>query len=101
MKTREGGSFKLWPEALSLRSMRGRIALLLGLAMLPAGAIAMQVGFNAAAARQAAYEQALGRRAVESIATERRVITVTNSAVPAAPATCCSVETVALPWEYR
>jgi two-component sensor histidine kinase len=74
VKTREEGSFKLWPEALSLRSMRGRIALLLGLAMLPAGAIAMQVGFNAAAARQAAYEEALGRRALESIAAERRTI---------------------------
>ena len=54
--------------------MRGRIALLLGLAMLPAGAIAMQVGFNAAAARQAAYEETLGRRALESIAVERRTI---------------------------
>jgi two-component system, sensor histidine kinase PdtaS len=74
VKPREDGTFKLWPEALSLRSMRGRIALLLGLAMLPAGAIAMQVGFNAAAARQAAYEEALGRRALESIAIERRTI---------------------------
>jgi two-component sensor histidine kinase len=64
----------LWPEALSLRSMRGRIALLLALAMLPAGAIAMQVGFNAAAARQSAYEETLGRRALESIAAERRTI---------------------------
>lgn len=54
--------------------MRGRIALLLGLAMLPAGAIAMQVGFNAAAARQSAYEEGLSRRALESIATERRTI---------------------------
>ena len=74
MKTREDRPFKFWPEALSLRSMRGRIALLLGLAMLPAGAIAMQVGFNAAAARQSAYEESLSRRALESIATERRTI---------------------------
>ncbi len=29
------------------------------------------------------------------------VITVTNSAVPAAPATCCSVVRIALPCEYR
>ncbi|MEZ5955874.1 MAG: histidine kinase dimerization/phosphoacceptor domain -containing protein [Hyphomonadaceae bacterium] len=65
---------KLWPQALSLRSMRGRIALLLGLAMLPAGAIAMQVGFNAASARQTAYEENLSRRALESIATERRTV---------------------------
>ncbi|WP_228126818.1 sensor histidine kinase [Candidatus Viadribacter manganicus] len=42
--------------------------------MLPAGAIAMQVGFNAASARQAAYEEGLSRRALESIATERRTI---------------------------
>lgn len=54
--------------------MRGRIALLLGLAMLPAGAIAMQVGLNAASATQAAYEETLSRRALESIATERRTI---------------------------
>jgi len=54
--------------------MRGRIALLLGLAMLPAGAIAMQVGFNAASARQAAYQETLSRRAIESIASERRTI---------------------------
>ncbi|MGD9979131.1 MAG: sensor histidine kinase [Hyphomonadaceae bacterium] len=38
----------------------------------------MQVGFNAAAARQAAYEEALGRRALESIAIERRVIDETR-----------------------
>lgn len=74
MNTREERPFKLWPEALSLRSMRGRIAVLLGLAMLPAGAIAMQVGFNAAAASQSAYEEGMSRRALESIATERRTI---------------------------
>ena len=34
----------------------------------------MQVGFNAAAARQSAYEEGLSRRALESIATERRTI---------------------------
>ncbi|ANP45610.1 hypothetical protein ATE48_06595 [Candidatus Viadribacter manganicus] len=74
MKPLEDRPIKFWPAALSLRSMRGRIALLLGLAMLPAGAIAMQVGFNAASARQAAYEEGLSRRALESIATERRTI---------------------------
>lgn len=74
MKTLEDRPVKFWPEALSLRSMRGRIALLLGLAMLPAGAIAMQVGFNAAAARQAAYEEGLSRRALQAIAVERRTI---------------------------
>jgi len=74
VKTLEDRPFRFWPEALSLRSMRGRIALLLGLAMLPAGAIAMQVGFNAASARQAAYQETLSRRAIESIASERRTI---------------------------
>lgn len=63
-----------WPRALSLRSMRGRIALLLGLAMLPAGAIAMQVGLNAVEARQSAYEEALGRRALQAITAERSAI---------------------------
>ncbi len=52
--------------------MRGRMALLLGLAMLPAGAIAMQVGLNALEARQAAFEQSLGRRALEAMDMERR-----------------------------
>lgn len=52
--------------------MRGRMALLLGLAMLPAGAIAMQVGLNALEARQSAYEEALGRRALQAMDSERR-----------------------------
>jgi two-component sensor histidine kinase len=54
--------------------MRGRMALLLGLAMLPAGAIAMQVGLNAVSARQSAYEEALGRRALQAITVERSAI---------------------------
>jgi len=54
--------------------MRGRMALLLGLAMLPAGAIAAQVGFNAVAAREAAYEESLGRRALQSISVEKGTI---------------------------
>jgi two-component system, sensor histidine kinase PdtaS len=66
--------FSFWPRALSLKSMRGRMALLLGLAMLPAGAIAMQVGLNAVNAREAAYEEQLGRRALQSISVERGAI---------------------------
>ena len=31
---------------------------------------------------------------------EPSAATVTNSAVPSAPATCCSVDRIALPWEY-
>lgn len=54
--------------------MRGRMAVLLGLAMLPAGAIAMQVGLNAVKTEQAAIEQNLGRRALQSIDGERSTI---------------------------
>lgn len=66
--------FGFWPRALSLKSLRGRMALLLGLAMLPAGAIAMQVGLNAVAARQQAAQEELGRRALQSITEERQTI---------------------------
>jgi len=58
--------------------MRGRMAVLLGLAMLPAGAIAMQVGLNAVAARQDAYREELGRRALQSITEERQIIDQTR-----------------------
>ncbi len=58
--------------------MRGRMALLLGLAMLPAGAIATQVGLNGVAARQAAYEEQLSRQALQSISVERGVIDETR-----------------------
>ena len=54
--------------------MRGRMALLLGLAMLPAGAIAMQVGLNAVAARESAYEETLSRRALQSVVVTRGTI---------------------------
>jgi len=66
--------FTGWPRALSLRSLRGRMAVLLGLAMLPAGAIAMQVGLNAVSVRQEAFREELGRRAIQSIADERQTI---------------------------
>jgi len=74
LNAREEQQSPYWPRALSLRSMRGRMALLLGLAMLPAGAIAMQVGLNAVAARQAAHEETLSRRALQSISVESGVI---------------------------
>lgn len=47
------------------------MAVLLGLAMLPAGAIAMQVGLNAVSARQAAYEEQLSTRAQRAVADEQ------------------------------
>ena len=70
----EGWSWSVWPRALSLKSVRGRMALLLGLAMLPAGAIAMQAGANAVAVRQAAIEEQLERRALDSIRPEQKLI---------------------------
>lgn len=54
--------------------MRGRMALLLGLAMLPAGAIATQVGLNAVASSQFAYEETLSRQALQSISVEKGAI---------------------------
>lgn len=66
--------FRFWPRALSLRSMRGRMAMLLGVAMLPAGGIAMQVGLNAVSARQEAFREELGRRALQSVTEERQAI---------------------------
>lgn len=74
MKSEESSRARFWPRVLSLRSMRGRMALLLGLAMLPAGAIALQVGLNGLEARQAAHESALGRRALQALDPERRSI---------------------------
>jgi two-component sensor histidine kinase len=43
-----------------LRSLRGRLAALLGLAFLPAGAVAVQAGMTAEAERQGAMQQAIG-----------------------------------------
>lgn len=50
------------------------MALLLGVAMLPAGAIAMQVGLDTVSVRQAVFEESLGRRALQSMEVERGTI---------------------------
>ncbi|MBX9747929.1 MAG: hypothetical protein K2X34_13570, partial [Hyphomonadaceae bacterium] len=50
------------------------MAMLLGVAMLPAGGIAMQVGLNAVSARQEAFREELGRRALQSVTEERQAI---------------------------
>lgn len=71
MKAPGESKFSFWPRALSLQSMRGRMAVLLGLAMLPAGAIAMQVGLNAVSARESAYEEQIAARAIRSVEDER------------------------------
>lgn len=76
-----------WPRALSLKSMRGRMALLLGLAMLPAGAIAMQVGLNAVAVREAAERESYGRLALQSIVSERSVVDETREVLRVLAAT--------------
>ncbi|HWA01060.1 MAG TPA: histidine kinase dimerization/phosphoacceptor domain -containing protein [Caulobacterales bacterium] len=47
------------------------MALLLGMAMLPAGAIAMQVGLNAVTAHKVAIEESLTRRAMQSLQSEQ------------------------------
>ncbi|MES1202994.1 MAG: histidine kinase dimerization/phosphoacceptor domain -containing protein, partial [Pseudomonadota bacterium] len=67
-------SFFPWPRALSLQSMRGRMALLLGMAMLPAGAIAMQVGLSAVDQHQAAVEDSLSRRAMQILKDEQDLV---------------------------
>lgn len=54
------------------------MALLLGMAMLPAGGIAMQVGLNSIAAHQAAIEETISRRALESLQVERDVVDETR-----------------------
>jgi two-component system, sensor histidine kinase PdtaS len=74
VKAGDEHKWSFWPRALSLRSMRGRMALLLALAMLPAGAIAMQVGLNAVDAQRNAYAETLSRRALQSISAERNVV---------------------------
>jgi two-component sensor histidine kinase len=52
---------------LSLRSLRGRLAVLLGLAFLPAGAVAVQAGMSAEAERRAAIQHALAADELASI----------------------------------
>ena len=53
-------TLRLWPRELSLRSLRGRLAALLGPAFLPGGARAVQAGMTAEAEGRAAVQQAIG-----------------------------------------
>ena len=57
----------LWPRELSLQSLRGRLAILLGLAFLPAGAVAVQAGMSAEAERRAAIQQTIGADELASV----------------------------------
>jgi two-component system, sensor histidine kinase PdtaS len=54
-----------------LRSLRGRLAALLGLAFLPAGAVAVQAGMTAEAERRAAFQQAIGAEEIAAMTDVR------------------------------
>jgi len=54
-----------------LRSLRGRLAALLGLAFLPAGAVAVQAGMTAEAERRAAVQQTVGAEQIAAMADIR------------------------------
>lgn len=54
-----------------MRSLRGRLAALLGLAFLPAGAVAVQAGMAAEAERSAAYQQAVGADEIAAMSAVR------------------------------
>lgn len=54
-----------------MRSLRGRLAALLGLAFLPAGAVAVQAGMTAEAERRAAIQQAIGAEEIAAMTAVR------------------------------
>ncbi|MET0183361.1 MAG: histidine kinase dimerization/phosphoacceptor domain -containing protein [Caulobacterales bacterium] len=54
---------KTWPATLSISSIRGRIALFLALALLPAGVIAIQTGVNIAESRSKAVSERIAAQA--------------------------------------
>ena len=69
-----GGAFK-WPDELSLHSLRGRLAALIGLAFLPAGVVAMQSGLAAVDERQSVLQQSLGAEEALVIGEVRQEMT--------------------------
>ena len=88
-----------WPSELSLQSIRGRIALLLAIAFLPAGALALQAGVSALTSRQEAVQGARGVEVLQRLnitrdeITQAREIVRTLAANPdlsASDATQCS-----------
>ena len=62
---------RLWPHHLSLRSIRGRLALLLALAFLPAGIIAFQAGVSSLQSRNAALQGQQGVRVLHRLSVLR------------------------------
>ncbi len=101
---------KLWPKALSIDTIRGRLALFLALALLPAGAIAIQTGVNTAASRSlaladntAASAQAAahdGERLFSEMADVLRVL-ATARGMFSAPQADCQRALTALSSQYR
>lgn len=89
---------KYWPKALSISSIRGRLALFLALALLPAGAIAIQTGVNTAASRSAAVaERSAGdarsagervARAAQEMSDVLRVLSTARNLRALTPAGC-------------
>ena len=68
------GAFK-WPNELSLQSLRGRLAALIGLAFLPAGVVAMQSGLSSVAERQSVLQQSIGAEEALVIGEVRQEMT--------------------------
>jgi two-component sensor histidine kinase len=68
-------SAAFWPRELSLKSLRGRVALLLALVFLPAGAFAMQAGFSSMASRDATVQGAEGVRVLSDLNAVRDEVT--------------------------
>lgn len=66
---------RTWPKTLSIGSIRGRLALFLALALLPAGAIAIQTGVNIAASRSAAVSD---RAAADAQGAHNRVSAIVS-----------------------
>lgn len=64
-----------WPAELSLHSLRGRLAALIGLAFLPAGVVAMQSGLSAVAERQSVLHQSIGAEEALVIGEVREELT--------------------------
>jgi two-component sensor histidine kinase len=65
----------LWPRELSLRSIRGRLAVLLAIVLLPVGAIAFHAGLNALRARHEAVQGEEGARISQALSSVRDQVT--------------------------
>lgn len=65
----------LWPRQLSLESIRGRLALIMALAFLPAGVMAFQAGLTALSARAVAAQSEVGATALRQLSMARDEVT--------------------------